>query len=74
MTVINDVRGIGPDNRGILKAGEYKSSNKFACYFIDDETVYLHEKEWIPQWNLEITHGTGWMKNAPVHFETIEVD
>jgi hypothetical protein len=55
-----DVEGIGPFNKGILKAGDYETKSRFTIY----EThgmAFFGDKKCDPLWDLVITDNKGWM-------------
>jgi hypothetical protein len=69
LLVPEDLAGVGPHTRGILGAGEYRSSNTVKVFFTDDERAFLREKEWAPQWDLYITDYAGWMEDREAEAE-----
>lgn len=63
-----DLKGIGPDETGVLEAGEYLSFGSFSIYDEEvydagpDENVYLVEEDLSPHWKMRITAPKGWME------------
>ncbi len=64
--VKKDLSGIGPDNKGVLLAGQYKTESKFTIYDHNDETIYTGDENCDPMWNLKITDKKGWHTPKPI--------
>ena len=64
----NDVKGIGADQAGILKSGEYKSSTQFTLYHLKKSTgkkdvyAFINYNDWNMRWKLDITENKGWQE------------
>ena len=56
-----DVPGIGPDQKGVLKSGEYRSRGKFTVYWTDSDTAFLRKDDFDTKWDLTILQNSGWM-------------
>lgn len=62
-----DLSGIGPDETGVLEAGEYLSFGSFSIFDEEvydagpDECVFLEGDELSPHWKMRITAQKGWM-------------
>lgn len=72
LSITNDIEGKGPHTRGILRAGEYRSVNYVTVFWIDNDMAFLVEKDWNPQWDIKVTHDTGWMEDRTAHLESTE--
>jgi hypothetical protein len=60
LTLPNDVAGIGPDCKGILKAGSYLAKTAFTIYETNG-TAFTGDRNCAPMWDLQITDNKGWM-------------
>jgi len=59
-----DIQGIGPDSKGILKAGDYSSTCTVIIYPSNMDTAYTGlDANCAPKWDLVITDNKGWMAN-----------
>lgn len=70
LSVSDDIKGKGHRVSGILRAGEYRSANYLTISWPDDDMAFLRKEEWNPQWDIEITHVTGWTEDRAAHFES----
>jgi len=65
----NDVKGIGADSKGILKAGTYISTSQFDIFHLEERTgkkdrfAFLVKDQWHTLWTMEKTSDKGWMAN-----------
>ena len=65
----NDLKGIGADFKGILKAGTYTSTNQFTLYHLEEHTgekdryAFLGKDQWLTLWTMEKTSDQGWLAN-----------
>lgn len=59
-----DLDGIGPDNTGVLAAGQYRSRSPFKMYLFDsyDERPTAFLVDWNQKWPLTLTGNQGWME------------
>lgn len=69
LKVKDDIKGIGADLKGILKAGDYKSEGQFLLYHLAEHTgkkdiyAFLNNSDWNILWKLEKTSDKGWMED-----------
>ncbi len=63
LTVPEDIEGVGPHCEGILRAGEYRASDRVTIYSTHEDTAFLRKEDWKPQWDVAVTAETGWMND-----------
>jgi hypothetical protein len=64
LQLTTDIQGIGPYNKGILKAGNYGSTCTVIIYASNTDTAYTGlDATCAPTWDLVITDNKGWMGN-----------
>jgi hypothetical protein len=60
LELFQDVTGMGPNNKGVLKAGVYSTATEFTIYETNGR-AYTGDKNCEPLWDLQITENRGWM-------------
>lgn len=65
LRVREDLKGVGADSAGILRAGTYTSQGKFTIYDLEEASsdfAFLSKENWDPHWELDITSDKGWIE------------